>query len=72
MPNDDCRDHRQQRPVDRIERQHLQELIERLFTVDDILHASLEYDPTGNTDADADSDGTTIQINRHSTAGPTP
>jgi hypothetical protein len=34
------------------------------FTVDNISHASLTYDPAGNSDPDGDSDGTTITVNK--------
>ncbi len=32
------------------------------FTVTDVSHPSLAYDPSGNTDADNDSDGTTMTV----------
>lgn len=32
------------------------------FTITDITHASLSYDPSGNTDPDGDSNGTVIRI----------
>ena len=34
------------------------------FTVDDVTHATLTYDPADNHDPDGDSDGTSITINR--------
>jgi PKD repeat protein len=34
------------------------------YTVTDITHASLTYDPGSNTDPDGDSDGTTITVDR--------
>ncbi len=36
------------------------------MTVTDIVHAKLTYEPNDNTDADGDSDGTTIIINKPS------
>ncbi len=35
-----------------------------VFTVTDVAHASLSYDPLSNTDPDGDSDGTTITVFR--------
>jgi hypothetical protein len=34
------------------------------FTVDDIAHATLTYEPGSNGDPDGDSDGTTITVNQ--------
>jgi 5-hydroxyisourate hydrolase-like protein (transthyretin family) len=34
------------------------------FTVQNVTHATLVYDPADNSDPDGDSDGTTIVVNR--------